>query len=128
MMTRVLGETAWSCFWTSRPLITDIQISRTARATELQITYERKRSGSLNNCACKPTDKSKRSSALSIEGSSSMRQIMPAAGGERRRFIVIKFIKDQILNSHVCSNLHPPRIELKPRPSDGDQYRPSEGR
>src|SRR5260221_3400376 len=53
----------------------------TARATELHITYERKTSGSLNNCACKPTDESKRSSALSIDGSSSTRQIMPAAGG-----------------------------------------------
>jgi hypothetical protein len=39
-------------------------------------------SGSLNNCACKPTDESKRSSALSIEGSSSTTQIIPAAGGE----------------------------------------------
>src|SRR5882762_9857866 len=81
-MTRVLGETTWSFFWISRPLITDIQISMTATATELRITYERKRSGSLDNCACKPTDESKRSSALSIEGSSSTRQIIPAAGGE----------------------------------------------
>jgi len=38
MMTRVLGETVWNSFWTSRPLIPDIQISMTARATELQIT------------------------------------------------------------------------------------------
>src|SRR5260370_4896062 len=81
MMTRVSGETAWSFVWTSRPLIPGIQISMTATATELQITYERKASGSLNNCACKPTDESKRSSALSIEGSSSTRQIMPTAGG-----------------------------------------------
>src|SRR5258708_18014524 len=55
-------------------------MSMTARATERQITYERKRSGSLNNCGCKPTDESKRSSALSIDGSSSTRQIAPAAG------------------------------------------------
>jgi hypothetical protein len=54
----------------------------TARATELQITYERKPSGSLNNCACKPMDESKRSSALNMEGSSSTRQIMPATGGK----------------------------------------------
>src|SRR5260221_3045810 len=81
MMTRVLGETAWSSFWTSRPLIPDMKISRTARATVLQITYVRKASGSLNNCACKPTDESKRSRALSIDGSSATRQIMPAAGG-----------------------------------------------
>src|SRR5207244_12895615 len=82
MMTRVLGKTAWSSFWTSRPLIPGIQISMTARATQLKVAYERKASGSLNNCACKPTDESKRSSALSIERSSSTRQIMPAAGGK----------------------------------------------
>src|ERR1700682_6095892 len=29
-----------------------------------------------------------------------------------------------IFERHVCSNLHP----LKPRPSDADKYRPSEGR
>src|SRR5258708_37056784 len=80
-MTRALGKTTWSFFWTWRPLIPDIQISMTARATELQVTYERKASGSLNSCACKPTDESKRSRALSIEKSSSTRQIIPAAGG-----------------------------------------------
>src|SRR5260370_12788087 len=81
MMTRVSGETAWSFVWTSRPLIPGIQISMTATATELQITYERKSSGSLNNCACKPADESKRSSAFSIDGSSSRRQTEPATAG-----------------------------------------------
>src|SRR5260221_1706630 len=80
-MTRVLGKTAWSFFWTWRPLKLDIQISTTARATELHVIYERKASGSLNNCACKPADESKRSSALSIDGSSSTTQIIAAAGG-----------------------------------------------
>jgi hypothetical protein len=82
MMTRVFGETTWSSFWTSRPLVPGMKISRTARATVLQITYARKTSGSLNNFACKSTDESKRLSAFSIEGSSSTRQIMPAAGGK----------------------------------------------
>src|SRR4029077_5123327 len=81
-MTRVLGKTAWSFSGTWRPLIPDIQISMTAKATELQVTYERKASGSLNKCACKPADESKRSSALSIERSSSTRQIVPAAEGK----------------------------------------------
>jgi hypothetical protein len=81
-MTRVLDKMAWSFFWTWRPLIPDIQISMTGRTTELQVTYERKASGSLNNSVCKPIDESKRSSALGIEGSSSTRQIMPAAGGK----------------------------------------------
>ena len=45
-------------------------------------TYARKTSGSLNNFACKSSDESKRLSAFTIEGSSSTRQIMPAAGGK----------------------------------------------
>src|SRR5260370_42020226 len=92
MMTRVLGETARSSLWTSRPLIPDMKISRTARATVLQITYARKTSGSLNNFACKPTDESKRLSAFSIEGSSSTRQIMPAAGGKTAHELTSIFI------------------------------------
>src|SRR5258708_10097496 len=93
MMTRVLGETARSSFWTSRPLIPDMKISRTARATVLQITYVRKASGSLNNFACKPTDESKRLSALSIDGSSSTTQITPATTGKAADKIMFIFLR-----------------------------------
>src|SRR5258708_38570070 len=92
-MTRALGKTTWSFFWTWRPLIPDIQISMTARATELQVTYERKASGSLNNCACKPADESKRLSALSIDGSSSRTQIMPAAAGKTADKLMFIFLR-----------------------------------
>src|SRR5260221_575309 len=43
MMPRVLGEMAWSSFWTSRPPISDIQISMTARATEFAPVFSIKR-------------------------------------------------------------------------------------
>src|SRR5258707_8709838 len=93
MMTRVLGETARSSLWTSRPLIPDMKISRTARDTVLQITYVRKASGSLNNFACKQTDESKRLSALSIDGSSSTTQITPAAAGKTADKIMFIFLR-----------------------------------
>src|SRR5271166_1195144 len=46
IVTRVLGEAVWSLCWVSRPLTPGIQIPITARATEWQLTYERKPSGS----------------------------------------------------------------------------------
>src|SRR5258708_9833593 len=54
----------------------------TATGTEFRITYERKPSGSLNNCVCKPADASKRSSAFSIDRSSSRRQILLSTRGK----------------------------------------------
>jgi hypothetical protein len=75
----------WSLIWTSRPLIPcDNQISITATGTQFRIAYERKPSGPLNNCACKPADESKRSSAFSIDRSSSRRQILPSTRGKTK--------------------------------------------
>src|SRR5260370_15064411 len=70
-----------------------MKISRTARARVLQITYVRKASGSLNNFACKPTDESKRLSALSIDGSSSTTQITPATTGKAADKIMFIFLR-----------------------------------
>jgi hypothetical protein len=70
-----------------------MKISRTARATVLQITYARKTSGSLNSCACKPADESRRLSALRIDGSSSTTQIIPAAGGKTADKLMFIFLR-----------------------------------
>jgi hypothetical protein len=47
----------------------------------MALAYARNPSGSLNNCASNPPDKSKRWIALSIEGSSSSTQIVASTLG-----------------------------------------------
>src|SRR4029077_2122190 len=72
---RVSGEFSRRQACTSKPFMTGIATSRTATRHTACLSLERKTIGWLNLSTLKPTDFSKRPSALSMEASSSRSQI-----------------------------------------------------